>query len=67
MEIFIESLDRGVWVTIVNGLYVPKTVIDGKIVDKPCSKWSDFESKKAQFVCMAKNIITSTLNLDEFF
>ena len=25
------------------------------------------ESKKAQFDCMAKNIITSALNIDEFF
>jgi len=46
---------------------VPKTVIDGVTVDKPWSDWSDSESKKAQFDCMAKNIITSTLNLDEFF
>jgi len=51
----------------VNGPYMPKNVIDGKIVDKPWSEWSDSESKKAQFDCMDKNIITSALNLDEFF
>ena len=67
MKIFIESLDRGVWQEIVTGPYVPKNVIDGQTVDKPSFEWSDSESKKAQFDCMAKNTITSALNLDEFF
>jgi len=48
MKIFIESLGRGVWDAIVNDPYVPKTVINGQIVDKPWSEWSDSESKKAQ-------------------
>jgi len=46
---------------------MPKTVIDGKTIDKPWSEWSDSESKKSQFDCIAKNIITSALILDEFF
>jgi len=32
MKIFIESLDRGIWDEIVNGPYIPKTVIDGTTV-----------------------------------
>jgi len=67
MKILIETLYRGVWDGIVNGPYLPKTVIDGKIVDKTWSEWSDSENKKAQFDCIVKNIITSNLNLDEFF
>jgi len=67
MKIFIESLDRGVGDAIVNGPSVPKTLIDGQIVDRPWSEWSDSENKKAQFDCMAHNIITSALNLDKFF
>jgi len=62
IKIFIESLDLGVWDAIVNGPCVLKIVIDGKTVDKTWSEWSDSKSKKAQFDCMAKNIITSTLN-----
>jgi len=67
MKIFIESLDRGIWDAIVNGPFIPKTVVDEVTIDKPCSEWSDYESMKAQFDCMAKNIITSALSLDEFF
>jgi len=47
--------------------FVPKVVIVGHYVDKPQSKWIDSESKKAQYNCIAKNIIISSVNLDEFF
>jgi len=67
MKIFMESLDRGIWDAIINGRYVPKTVIDGTVVDKPWSEWSAEESRRAQFDCIAKNIVTSALNVDEFF
>jgi len=43
MKIFIESLDRGIWDAIMNGPYIPKTVIDGTAVDKP---WSSGVRKK---------------------
>jgi len=33
MKIFIESLNRGVWDVIVNGPFVPKTIIDGVTID----------------------------------
>jgi len=56
MKFFIESLDRGIWYAILNGPFVPKIVIDGVTVDKPWSEWSEYESKKAQFDCMAKTL-----------
>jgi len=36
-------------------------------VDKPWSEWTDKERRKAQYDCNAKNIITSSLSMDEFF
>jgi len=62
---FIESLDKGIW--DINGPFIPKQMIDGTAVDKPWSEWSAEESKRAQFDCIAKNIVTSALNVDEFF
>jgi len=67
MRIFIESIDRSVWDAIVNGPYVPKLLINNVYVDKPWCDWTSEESKKAQYDSVAKNIITSSLNLDEFF
>jgi len=42
-------------------------VVDGQCVDKSWSDWTDSESMKAQYDCTAKNVISSSLNLDEFF
>jgi len=36
-------------------------------VDKPWSEWTDEERRRAQYDCNAKNIITSSLSIDEFF
>jgi len=67
MKIFIQSVDHGVWDAIVNGPYVPRVVVDGQSVSKPWSEWDANDSKLAQYDCIAKNIITSALNMDEFF
>jgi len=40
---------------------------DKVIYEKPWSQWTEYESKKAQYDCFAKNIITSALSYDEFF
>jgi len=67
MQIFIESIEKGIWDAIVNGPYTPKCVVENKQVDKPWSEWSDDERRRAQYDCNAKNIITSSLSMDEFF
>ena len=67
MKIFMKSLDKGIWDAIENGPFVPKFEKDGFVIEKPWSQWTDSKSKKAKFDCIAKNIITSALNSDEFF
>nr|KYP76723.1 Copia protein [Cajanus cajan] len=66
MRIFIEAIDIAVWDAIENGPYIPMTEDgDGKR-EKHWSEWSDDEKKIAQYDYRAKNIITSTLSIDEF-
>ena len=67
MKIFMESLEKGIWDAIENGPFIPKFEKDGFVIEKPWSQWTDAKSKKAKFDCIAKNIITSALNSDEFF
>ena len=67
MKIFIESIDRGVWNAIVNGSFIPMHVVDGVSTAECFDELTDLENKKMQYDCVAKNIITSALNLDEFF
>ena len=35
-------------------------------MDKPWTKWTDEERRRAQYDCNVKNIITSSVNMDEF-
>ena len=66
MKIFIESIDRCIWNAIVNGPFIPMHVVNGAHVAKPFDELTDLENKM-YYDCVAKNIITSALNLDEFF
>ena len=66
MKIFMESIDIGIW-DAVNGPFVPMQVVKEETVKKSWSEWSETERKKAQYDSLAKNIITSALNMDEFF
>jgi len=67
MKIFIESLDRGIWNAIINGPFIPMHVVDGVSTAKCFDELTDLENKKMQYDCVAKNIRTSALNLDNFF
>jgi len=67
VKIFIESIDRGIWNAIVNGPYVPVHDMNGVSIEKSFDEMSEVDNKRVQYDCIAKNIITSALNLDEFF
>jgi len=67
MKIFIESTDRGIWNAIVNSSYISMSVVDGVSVEKSYDELTDAKNKRVQYDCVAKNIITFALNLDEFF
>ena len=64
MKIFMESIEMGIWDAVGNGPFVRMQVVKEEIVKKPWSEWSETERKKAS---LTKNIITSALNMDEFF
>jgi len=66
MKIFFESIDRGIWDVIANGPFIPKVEKDDVFIEKPWSQWTESESKRAQYNCIAKNIIT-TINSNEYF
>jgi len=51
----------------LNGLYTPKHVADNKQVDKPWTKWKGRERRRTRYDCTAKNILTSSLNMDKWF
>jgi len=64
-EDLVKSIECGIWNTIVNGPFVPTTIVNGVHIEKYFDELNDVENKKIQYDCIAKNIITSSLNLDE--
>ena len=67
MKIFVESIDKGIWAAIQNGPFISMLENDKVVSEKPWSQWTEHESKKAQYNCIAKNIIISALTSDDFF
>jgi len=67
MKIFVESNDKGIWDAIKNASFIPMIENEKVIYEKPWSQLTEQESKKAQYDCIAKNIITCALSSDEFF
>ena len=51
----------------MNGPYIPVFVVNEISVAKPFDELTNVENKRVQYDCVANNIITSSLNLDEFF
>jgi len=71
MQIFIEAIDLNIWEAIEIGPYVT-SIIDGSTstnrkIEKPRDKWSEEDRRRVQYNLKAKNIITSTLEIDEYF
>ena len=54
-EIFIESIDRGIWNAIVNGPYIPVSVVNGASVAKPFDELTEIENKRVQLCCKEHN------------
>jgi len=53
MQIFIESIDRGIWNAIINGPYIPMHIVDGVSVVKSFDELTDIENKRVQYDCIA--------------
>ena len=47
--------------------YVPMHDVNGVSIMKSFDEMSEVDNKRVQYDCVAKNIITYALNLDEFF
>jgi len=67
MQIFLESVDRIIWDVVLNGLFVSVNVVNEVQEPKSFSQWNADENRWAQYNVKARNIISSTLTLDEFY
>ena len=67
MEIFVESIDQGIWDSIENDPFIPKFKKNASFIKKPWSQWTNEKCKMANLDCIAQDIIASALDSNEFF
>ena len=73
MQIFIQAIDYSIWEAIELGPFIPTIVNEStsetnvSALEKPRDQWFEEDRRKIQYNPKAKNIITSTLGIDEYF
>ena len=67
MQIFIKAIDLNIQEAIEIEPYIPTMVAGNTTIKKPREQWSEEERKLVQYNLKVKNIITSTLGMDEYF
>lgn len=67
MQMSIESQGEEVYKSIKNDPDIPTTLINGLIQPKPKDMWNDDDNKKILNNKKSKNILVSSLGMDEFF
>jgi len=67
MQIFIEAIDLNIWEAIEIGPYILTMVAGNATIEKSREQWDEEERKMVQYNLKVKNIITSTLGMDEYF
>jgi len=69
MSIRIQSVHMDVWDIVVNGQFEPQIAANGKegvILPKTKAGWNDNEKKKVQYDLKARNILISSLGVNEY-
>ena len=63
MSVHIQSMDMDV---VANGRFQPQVVANGVAPDKPKADWSGDDKKKVQDDLKARNVLISSLGVNEY-
>jgi hypothetical protein len=66
MSVHIQSVDMDVWDAVANGLFQPQVVANGVAQNKLKANWIDDDKKKVQYNLKARNILISSLGVNEY-
>ncbi|XP_073222505.1 uncharacterized protein [Cicer arietinum] len=67
MQTYLEAQGDDIWDAVENSAYVPKIVINNKEETKIKASWTNDNKRKVLLDKKAKNMLQSTLGMDEFF
>jgi CO dehydrogenase/acetyl-CoA synthase alpha subunit len=66
MQAFLETQREEIWDAVENGSFIPTTITNNVVEIKEKASWTDDDKKKVLFDKKAKNLLQSTLGMDEF-
>jgi len=66
ISIHIQSVDMDVWDPVANGRFQPQVVANGVAQYKPKANWNDDDKKNVQYDLKARNILISSLGVNEY-
>ncbi|XP_073225568.1 uncharacterized protein [Cicer arietinum] len=67
MQVYLEAQEDDIWDAVENGPHIPTKFINNKKETKIKNYWTDDDKRKVLFDKKAKNMLQSTLGMDEFF
>ena len=66
ISVHIQSVDMDVWDAVVNGRFQPQVIANRVAQEKPKADWSNDDKKKVQYDLKARNILISSLEVNEY-
>ena len=66
ISVHIQSVDMDVWDAVVNGRFQPQVVANSVVQEKPKADWSDDDKRKVQYDLKVRNILISSLGVNEY-
>lgn len=61
------SIDKLLWVSIENGTFISKSIVDGISVKKAPKKWNGEKTKKVSYDLKMGNLLIFVLNANVYF
>ena len=65
IRIYVQSIVYGLWMTIMNGTYIPKKLVDGILVNKSFDEWLESDKLKVELNFKAMNLLFCSLYSNE--
>lgn len=67
MKAHIEYQGKDVWKVVLEGLFIPTTIVNGVGTPKLEASWNEDDEKKVLYDKKAINLIQGALGMDEIF
>lgn len=67
MKVHLESQGKDVWKVVLEGPFVPTSIVNSVVIPKPEASWNEDGEKRVLYDKKAINLLQGALCMDEFF